>query len=165
MRVVRDAGWTLVAATETDIDEVMTWFPDARSVAIWGGPGFRYPFTGATFREDCRLDRMESFSLRNREGRLAAFGQAYERYGRGHLARLVSNPEYRGRGAGKQLVNMIVAALDERHAYEEYSLFVYRDNAPAFQCYLATGFVVTDYPADAPLRDECYFLTKKRREQ
>jgi hypothetical protein len=131
-------GWTLAATSDGDIDKVMTWLPDAASVKIWGGPNFRFPFTQATFREDCRLDMMDSFSLRNANGELAAFGQAYERDGRGHLARLISNPDY-----------------------EEYSLFVYRDNIPAYQCYLSLGFVVQNYPEGAPMPDKCYFLTRQ----
>lgn len=157
------SGWVLRAATDADIDTVATWFPDAGSVRIWGGPNFRYPFTGETFREDCRLDLMESYCLLNPEGAIAAFGQSYERYGRGHLARLVSGPDQRRCGAGQRLIAMIIADLEARHDYDEYSLFVYRDNVPAYRCYLSMGFVVADYPADAALRDECYFLIKPRR--
>lgn len=158
-----ESEWVLGAATDADIDTVMTWFPDAESVRIWGGPNFRYPFTPTTFRNDCRLDLMDNYCLRGPHGELAAFGQSYERDGRGHLARLVSNPECRRSGAGKRLISMIIAALEARRDYDEYSLFVYRDNIPAYHCYLALGFVVRDYPDDAALRDECYFLTKRRR--
>lgn len=157
----RDSGWTLLPLQEAEIDEVMTWFPDAESINIWGGPGFRFPFTGETFRADCRLDVMRSWVLRNPDGQLAAFGQAYERYGRGHLARLVSSPHQRRQGAGRRLIEKIIESLEESQEYEEYSLFVFRDNAPAYQCYLSLGFVVGDYPADAPMPDKCYFLTRK----
>jgi len=162
---LRQADWVLSSATDADIEEVMNWFPDADAVLLWGGPEFRYPFTAATFREDCRISSMNSYSLRNPDGVLAAFGQSYERYGRGHLARLVSNPEFRGAGAGKRLISMIIAALDAAHDYDEYSLFVFRHNEPAYRCYLASGFVVREYPDDAPLQEQCYFLTKRRREQ
>ena len=82
---MQDGGWTLAPAVDADFDEVMTWFPDAESVDIWGGPRFRYPFTAETFREDCRVDLMVSYVLRTADGRLAAFGQSYVREGRGHL--------------------------------------------------------------------------------
>ena len=157
---MRDNGWTLSPLVDAELDEVMTWFPDAESVNIWGGPHFRFPFTGETFREDCRLDLMLSRVLRNAQGQLAAFGQAYERDGRGHLARLVSNPNLRRQGAGRKLIEMIIALLEDTQAYDEYSLFVYRDNAPAYQCYLSLGFVVQDYPDDAPMPEKCYFLTR-----
>ena len=158
---LRDSDWTLELATDGDIQEVMTWFPDADAVNIWGGPVFRYPFTDETFREDCHLDITETYALRNGDGELAAFGQSYERDGRGHLARLVSNPRLRRQGAGRQLIRMIVASLAARRDYGEYSLFVYRDNEPAYRCYLSLGFVVRDYPDDAPMPDKCYFLTRK----
>lgn len=146
---------------DAEIDDVMTWLPDANSVNIWSGPNFRFPFTGETFREDCRLDLMQSWVLRNPEGQLAAFGQAYDRDGRGHLARLVSNPALRRQGAGRRLIEMIIASLEKTREYDEYSLFVFRDNAPAYQCYRSLGFVVQDYPEDAPMPDKCYFLTRK----
>jgi len=154
-------GWTLATAADSDFDTVMSWFPDEDAVNIWGGPKFRYPFTGDTFREDCRIELMTSYVLRNSSGELAAFGQSCEREGRGHLARLVANPALRGQGAGRQLIQSIIAALEVESDYEEYSLFVYRHNTPAYQCYLSLGFAVTDYPDDAPMRDKCYFLTRK----
>ena len=157
---MRDNGWTLSPLVDAELDEVMTWFPDAESVNIWGGPIFRFPFTGKTFREDCRLDLMRSWTLHNAQGQLAAFGQAYERDGRGHLARLVSNPRLRRQGAGKKLIEMIIALLEKTQAYDEYSLFVFRDNVPAYQCYLSLGFVVQDYPDDASMPEKCYFLTR-----
>jgi len=163
---LQDDGWTLAPAAEIDFDEVMSWFPDAQSVDIWGGPNFRFPFTGETFREDCGVDVMTSYVLRNSAGELAAFGQSYDRQGRGHLARLVSNPALRRQGAGRQLIRMIIAALEIAGDYDEYSLFVYRHNTPAYQCYLSLGFVVVDYPDDAAMPDKCFFLTRKatRRE-
>ena len=154
-------GWVLAATSAADLDQIMGWFPDADSVKIWGGPNFRFPFTAKTFREDCRFDALESFSLRNAGGQLAAFGQAYERDGRGHLARLVSNPGMRRQGAGRQLIERIIMSLEESRDYDEYSLFVYRHNTPAYQCYRSLGFVVRDYPEGAPMPDKCFFLTRQ----
>jgi ribosomal protein S18 acetylase RimI-like enzyme len=161
---LRDTGWSLAAASDADIRQIMRWFPDEDSVGIWGGPEFRFPFTAETFREDCRLERLDSYSLRNEEGELAAFGQSYERDARGHLARLVANPLLRRRGAGSRLIRMIIASLGERYDYEEYSLFVMRDNVPAYRCYRSLGFVVRDCPDGVRLADKCLFLTRQRRE-
>ena len=138
----------------------MTWFPDAESVDIWGGPVFRYPFTRATFLEDCHVDIMISYSLLDPAGTLAAFGQLYDRHGRGHLARLISNPALRRVGAGRRLVGMMIETLRREDGYSEASLFVYRDNVPARECYLSLGFSISAYPDDAPLKERCYFLTR-----
>jgi len=162
MPLTDDDGWQLSDADDADIDEIMTWFPDAASVDIWGGPYFRYPFTRETFREDCRLEAMTSCCLRDPRGRLAAFGQSYERYGRGHLARLVSNPAMRRKGAGRRLIELLIRRIDELHDYDEYSLFVYRHNEAAYRCYLSLGFEVGEYPAGAPMADKCFFLTRRK---
>lgn len=155
-----DDGWALAPARDADLDEVMTWFPDAASVDRWAGPKFRFPFTRQSFVEDCRIDMMQSYVLTRPDKQRAAFGQSYERTGRGHLARLVVNPQFRRQGAGRRLIEMIIASLEEQNAYDEYSLFVYRDNIPAYRCYLSLGFAITDYPEDGAMADKCYFLTK-----
>ena len=156
-----DDGWELEPAADSDIDEIMSWFPDAASVDIWGGPGFRFPFSTESFRKDLRVDLMAGWALRAPDGVLAAFGQSYERDGRGHLARLVVNPDMRGRGAGKRLIQLMIAALEASRGYDEYSLFVYRHNEPAYRCYRSLGFGVVDYPEDAAMPDKCFFLTRK----
>lgn len=153
-------GWALETATSKDFDEIMTWFPDAASVDIWGGPQFRFPFTRESFHEDCQAGAMESYVLCAPDGRTAAFGQSYDREGRGHLARLIANPRMRRQGVGSMLIELIIASLEQHHAFDEYSLFVYRDNVPAYECYVSLGFAVADYPEGAAMADKCYFLTR-----
>lgn len=159
----RADGWVLEPAGKEDFRQIMDWFPDAASVDVWAGPRFRYPFTRETFIEDLRLAEADSYVLRDAGNTLAAFGQAYERDGRGHLARLVANPSLRRRGAGTRLIEMIIDTLQRRSDYDEYSLFVYRHNEAAYRCYLSLGFTVTNYPDDAAMADKCYFLTRKAR--
>ncbi len=153
-------GWTLAAADVVDINELMGWFPDAHSVAIWGGPGFRYPFTEKTFRDDCRVNEMLSYCLKYKDGAMVGFGQVYDRDDRGHLARLITHPNMRRQGIGRRLIIMLINAAKKSSGYDEYSLFVFRDNVPAYRCYLEMGFVLQKYPDDAPMKDKCYFLTR-----
>lgn len=153
-------GWSLVEPGDADISELMSWFPDTHSVRIWGGPRFRYPFTDESFREDCHIEKMSSFCLRNPDGAMTAFGQMYDRHRRGHLARLISHPEMRRQGIGKRLITMLIRAARQLYDYPECSLFVYRNNDPAYRCYLAMGFILQEYPDDAEMKEECYFLTR-----
>lgn len=155
-----DDGWTLLGLADADIDELMSWFPDAGSVDIWGGPQFRFPFTRESFLEDCQVGNMASYCLRDPNGEMAAFGQLYDRHGRAHLARLITNPAKRRQGVGKRLITLIIEAATQSGNYTEASLFVYRENTPAHRCYLALGFVVQDYPDDARMKDKCFFLTR-----
>jgi ribosomal protein S18 acetylase RimI-like enzyme len=149
----------LLDVTIADFDELMTWFPDAASVGAWGGPGFRYPFTRATFIADCRWPRVAARVLKDSDA-LLAFGQFYERHERINLARLVVNPARRGEGLCGRLVQSLMTESREYIDCAEYSLFVYRDNTPARRCYEAAGFTITEYPPDDRLADVCYYLTR-----
>ena len=160
MSSVSEDGWTLRKTTNSDIEELMGWFPDAASVDIWGGPGFRFPFTRESFLEDCHWDVMRSFSLVDPDGHMAAFGQIYNRHDRGHLARLITNPAMRRQGAGTRLIKLLMRVAGEQFRFDECSLFVYRHNEPAYRCYVGLGFKVQDYPDDAKMADKCYFLTR-----
>ena len=155
-----DPSCTLEIATARDIDELMDWFPDAESVNIWGGPRFRYPFTPRSFIKDCRIKRMTSYSLRGADGAMLAFGQVYVRDSRAHLARLIANPALRRLGYGRLLIEKIIGVIRREGEYAEVSLFVYRHNEPAYRCYRSLGFSAQDYPADAALKGQCYFMTR-----
>jgi ribosomal protein S18 acetylase RimI-like enzyme len=153
--------------TIADFDELMTWFPDAASIKVWGGPGFRYPCTRETFIADCRWPRVAARALRDSNA-LLAFGQFYERHERINLARLVVNPARRGEGLCGRLVHSLMTEARQYIDRAEYSLFVYRDNTPARRCYEAAGFTIADYPAGDRHADVCYYLTRPvdaRREE
>lgn len=158
--LLSEDGWILDDTAESDIDQLMKWFPDADATRVWGGPEFRYPFNRHSFAEDMHWGRMATFSLRSPGSELAAFGQIYERIGRINLARLVVNPGMRGQGIGKRLVAMLMTVGAQILACSEFSLFVYRDNVAAAKCYAAMDFKVTNYPEGAPMGDECDYLTR-----
>ena len=112
-------SWAFEAAVEDDIDELMSWFSDADSVDIWGGPRFRYPFDRSSFHEDCRWTEFSTHCLRTPDGQLAAFGQLGARYDRAHLARLITHPAMRGRGVGRRLIEgLIDEARNEQKFFE-----------------------------------------------
>ena len=154
--------WQLSPAEHSDLDELMTWFSNAAEVDVWGGPKFRYPFTAETFRTDCHWPEMASYSLRDADGQMCAFGQFYDRNGYMNLARLVVSPEHRGLGIGTELVTRLMQVASESMKLDEYSLFVYRDNTPALKLYQSLGFEIQEYPPDQILADKCYFLTRAR---
>jgi len=155
-----DDGWILRSSTTADIDALMQWFLHKEDVEIWGGPTFPYPFTRETFYKNIHWGRMESYTLFNPEGIFSAFGQLYLRKQRIHLARLIAEPTLRGQGVGKRLIKMLMGVGRTRYERNEYSLFVFRDNAPAYECYKSLGFVMGDYPEDMPYADVCYFMTR-----
>lgn len=152
--------WSLEIASSSDIDELMTWFPDAHSIDIWGGPKFRFPFDRETFREDCRWQKFSSYCVRSPQGEFSAFGQVGKRYKKSHLARLVTHPNMRRQGIGRKLLEMLIDEARESQDSKEVALFVYKDNKPAHQCYLRLGFEVQTYPAYAPMEDKCHYMAR-----
>lgn len=103
---------------------------------------------------------MAAYCLRDATGGLLGFGQFYERYKRINLARLVVHADARGQGVGKRLISGLMTVARPLFDLNEFSLFVYRDNTPALECYKALGFEIQDYPDDMPLADACYYLTR-----
>jgi ribosomal protein S18 acetylase RimI-like enzyme len=152
-----------VPATDADIDELMEWFPSPGATKVWGGPKFRYPFSPESFRADCHWPAMATFVLRDSANTMAAFGQFYDRNGRINFARLVAHPDRRGEGVGRRLLTALMEVAPRYLDLDEFSLFVYRDNAPALGCYRSLGFEIQRYPADQALADECYYLTRPVR--
>ena len=158
--LVSDDGWTLSDSVESDIDRLMVWFPSDDAIRLWGGPGFRFPFTRHSFVEDMCWGKMASFSMRDPAGSLTAFGQLYEKFGCINLARLVVDPDTRCQGIGKRLVSMLMNAGRPMFSCAEFSLFVFRDNKQAFRCYQSMGFAIVDYPDEMLHGDICYYLTR-----
>ena len=158
--MLAEDGWALDETVDSDIDQLMKWFPDADATRIWGGPDFRHPFNRHSFAEDIHWGRMVTFSLRSPAGELAGFGQLYERLQRINLARLAVNPTLRGQGIGRRLVEMLMTLGPQMFSCAEFSLFVYRENVVAAKCYESFGFKVTSYPNGVPLGEDCDYLTR-----
>lgn len=137
---------TLRQLGDNDIPELMRWIPDAEAADRWSGPFLRFPFTSESFREDLRLDQVDSWALVDRTGDLIGFGQVYERYGRNHLGRLAVHPDCRGSGLGHRLVAGLMRKGAEHPGLPEFGLYVYSDNEAALRCYRAAGFVDAEDP-------------------
>lgn len=71
---------------------------------------------------------------------LLAFGQIIKKVdGRSHLARIITNPAYRGQGLGRKICKYLVDYASE-HGSGKVSLNVYRENAHALRLYESLGF-------------------------
>ncbi len=70
------------------------------------------------------------------------------------------HPQMRGKGIGKRLTRMLMSVGVKLFSLDEYSLFVFRDNTPALECYRALGFELQDYPSDQAFADVCFYMTR-----
>ena len=140
------------------LPELMTWFPDAHALRTWGGPEFRFPFSAATFREDAKVDGIDSFALLAEDGALAAFGQCYLRIERCHFGRVGVAPRRRGQGLGTLLLAAMAGWGQASFGPRELSLFVKHDNEAAHRLYRRLGFRETPYPDPAFMPDAHYMI-------
>jgi ribosomal protein S18 acetylase RimI-like enzyme len=136
----------------------MTWFPAALPLRTWGGPEFRFPYTAESFREDTKVDSIDSFSLVASDGTLAAFGQCYLRIGRCHFGRVGVAPDRRGQGLGTRLLREMADWGQTRFGPRELSLFVLRENPGAHRLYRRLGFREIPYPDTAFLPAAHYMV-------
>lgn len=123
-----------------DIEQLRVWFGDAASLRDWGGPSFRFPSSRKSFAEDCKWQSLDSWSADGTDGQLLAFGQAYPKLGRAHLARIALAPDARGRQLGSALVQSLVAVATSQLMLANCALYVWRENSPAVHCYQRCGF-------------------------
>ena len=140
------------------LTELMRWFPDPASCRQWGGPGFRFPFTAQTFRDDARLDHLPSWSLIGADDAPCGFGQYYLRLGRCHLARLAIAPAMRGRGLGSTLIRELCERGRADLGTDTFSLFVLPDNERALRLYRRLGFSAVAYPEPDPVFAGCIYM-------
>jgi len=138
--------------------EILNWFPDKESVIRWGSPYMKYPLHEIEFLEDIQWGEIDSRVARGEDGRLLGFGQFYLKLGRCHLARLVINPDLRGRGLGEEFVAALMRHGSEQLETERYSLYVMTANRSAYNCYKSLGFELAEYPHGDPKFEDCVFM-------
>jgi ribosomal protein S18 acetylase RimI-like enzyme len=154
---------TFVKTEDAHYTELMKWFPDKESCAIWGGPDFRFPFTAISFREDLR-PQLPQYSIVADDGELLAFGQYYLRAGRCHVAFLAVRPNRRGHGLGYRLIYELSRIGRVALSVHECSLFVREDNLRGLNLYERMGFATATYPEnDMPhLAGVLYMIASKQ---
>lgn len=153
----------LIKFDKSHLAEIMEWFPDGASIAIWGGPGFRFPFTEQSFLTDLDLSNTVSFVLTSDLGSSLAFGQYYMRNERCHLSRLVVSPSGRGNGVGKHLIAQLCLQGCDDLKVSGCSLFVMSHNKSAVRLYLSLGFRNANCPEEIS-KDMIYMVRSSDRE-
>ena len=142
--------------------EIMDWFSDKRSVLQWGSPFMKYPLEQEVFLQDIHWGEMPTRVAFSENGKLLAFGQYYTKLGRCHLARLVINPEYRGRGLGEKFVSALMDHGAEQLGTDEFSLYVMTANRPAYNCYKNLGFELARQPEDDARLEDVVFMVARQ---
>ncbi|WP_222422675.1 GNAT family N-acetyltransferase [Rheinheimera sediminis] len=149
----------LIKPYTSHIENLMKWFSCEQELKDWTGPNFRYPYDLASFSADLNLDSLNAFSLVDDKSNLLAFGQYYLRLNRCHLARLIVNPNFRGKGIAKELMMRLSELGTAELKVNTCSLFVLKHNKSAIKAYEKFGFSESDYPDKLPI-DNCKYMIK-----
>jgi ribosomal protein S18 acetylase RimI-like enzyme len=155
--------FALVKSSTEHIAQLQSWFKNQQEMYTWGA--ISCPMSSTEFVHHLRAYHLNSYSLSDKQQYLLAFGQHYLRLNRHHLGRLVVNPEHRGKGLAKLLINKLIDKAFEQQNAQGVSLFVFRDNLSAYKCYQSLGFVECDYPQTMPGNvQNCAYMILPERE-
>jgi len=147
----------LVMASVGEMLQLQHWFSNAEQQQSWGGDNFDYPCTELRFLQLLCRPGTKSYSLLDSNtSEVLGFGQICDRFNCHHLARLVIQPQQRGKGLAKALITeLIIQALGGQ--CRDISLYVHRHNTTALQCYTSLGFKIS--PPPEAENERLYFMT------
>ena len=133
---------TLRPAQPADYAIIATWITDAASCLYWAGPRVHFPFKVGELAQQLAIPGGgESLCMVDKELGLCGFGQHWVvTPGSVHLGRIIVSPHARGRGLGRQMCQLLVAAAVKATGAGAVTLRAYRDNTPAIRTYTSLGF-------------------------
>lgn len=130
----------LVEFLESDAREVARWPTSAGEVLLWAGSAGGWPVDASVFRRWHADPDVKPYVLRAGEATVG-YGELWtdESEQEVELARIIVNPDYRGRGLGKRLVGLLLerAALS---SLPDAFVRVIPENGAAIACYRGAGF-------------------------
>lgn len=125
------------------LERVITWISTPQALKLWGGPALTFPPRMEKTWQEIGATDQNTFSLLEQGVRVAGLGQIlFREPGTVHLARIIVEPTKRGRGLGRILCQQLLEAGFARHPVSEFTLNVYRNNAPAIRLYTSLGFAI-----------------------
>lgn len=131
----------------TDAQKVLSWLTDERAFFRWCADSFEhYPITTEEFNEGNKeLEKNDGFSMTayDEEGVAGYLRMKFLDTDKKDLrfSCIVVSGTRRGRGYGKEMLQIALKYAFEILLAERVSLRVFTDNEPALHCYNSIGFV------------------------
>jgi len=127
------------AATPQDLESISKIIPDQNELFLVY-PGGRYPFT---FDQVKKLynERFEFTAVCDGDS-IIGFANLYDRQLNQYafIGNVFIQPDYRGQGLGKLVLQYMIKAAFEKYQFAEVRLSVFSDNKPAVALYKQFGF-------------------------
>lgn len=146
-----------------DFEEIRNWITDERTHAMWSANLISFPIEQDEFERFLheREDRTgeSSYVVTAEDGQLIGFFcytidlAANE----GIFKCIMNNPDYRGKGYGREMLELALKYAFEITNVNAARLYVYTNNTRARKCYESVGFVETGFTYNAlSYRDESW---------
>ena len=126
---------------------IINWFDDEKKFQMWSAGDYNYPLNQEQLQEHRqRFEENENawlFSMLNDEGTPVghvAIKNADYKLDSAYIGFIVVDPEQRGKGYGKELVNLITKYIFDILKINKVTLYVYAQNIGAIKCYESVGF-------------------------
>ena len=130
----------LVELLESDAREVARWPASLEEVRLWAGSAGGWPVDASVFRRWHAEPDVKPYVLRDGEATVG-YGELWtdEAEQEVELARIIVDPDYRGRGVGKRLVCMLLERASVTSLPDAF-VRVVPENGAAIACYVGAGF-------------------------
>lgn len=129
--------------TGADYDRLIGWVKDEKELVLFSGPVFRFPLTRDQLDAHAAAENRHLFKVIHiSTGQVIGHGEVLVKSGNScHLCNiLIGDKEFRGKGYGKQLTQLLTAWSFVNPDVSEVSLNVYDFNMPAIKSYESCGF-------------------------
>ena len=114
-----------------------------------------HPITDSTLRRIIQHDGRDiGYVWIEKEGAVAT---------QGLLGIMIGDEQYWNRGFGRQAVDLIIAEAERGFGIDSVVLRVRSNNPRAYQCYLASGFVVTEHGHKVSASGESFPIVTMQR--
>ncbi|MBR7007371.1 MAG: GNAT family N-acetyltransferase [Ruminococcus sp.] len=158
---------------EKDFDIIKNWLPDERAHAMWCGSRFSFPIEKENFhavlKEHAENYGDRPFAAADDNGRITGFfcisintdtKAAFLRF-------VVVDPAIRGKGIGRQMIELAVEHALEADNARCVQLCVFAENESAVRCYTSAGFeLISKTPQAYEFKGEkfcrCFMEYKKQ---
>lgn len=112
---------------------------DIPEVCTIEGLSFPTPWSEESFRSELLYNQLAHYYVLELKGHVVAYGGLWTVAGEGHITNIAVHPVFRGRGYGRRVTELMLAA-GEQLACVRFTLEVRTANRPAIALYESLGF-------------------------
>lgn len=135
--------------TDRDLEQIVSWIPDADALFLFSGTRLSWPLTEAGLRDLTHTAGLVAFGVIDARGDLVGHFDLAVEGGCARLGRVIVDPARRGRGYARGLLRVAGEQAGRRGA-EVVRLNVVTTNEPAIRAYRRAGFTVVADGSNRP---------------